>query len=681
MGIRSSPTMELVFDNCRIPAENLLAQEGEGFKIAMKTLDGGRIGIAAQALGIAQGAFEAAAGLCQGAQAVRSADRRFPGGAVHARRHGDPHRGGAAAGLPGGVAGQRRALLRQGVGDGQAGASETAMWVTTKAVQVHGGYGYTREFPVERMMRDAKITEIYEGTSEVQRIVIGTTVTQRLTAEQSIAKGAGYELHPGNLLERRPRGGTLVPMYLLALAAFAVLAAGLLAAHPGLPAGAAAGAPRSPGRPDQVACDHRLRPDQGAAGPRRRHRPRPLLLGLRASDHRHHPDLHSGRPAPSRCSASRFLKGTFYLLFSVVLDLAGLVAIAMLLGLAVRRYLVRPAGLPNGPRQRPDARPAAGHPGHRLPHRGRAHGRHRARHAPGRLVPRRPGGRQASGRHESRRPAHPACLPVVAAPAAGPRLHRPDPLHPAAPSLPHPGQLPFCRPRPDRAARHPRSGGRGRRELRRRQARRPVLEGPLRRRRLHLLQALPGPLPGLRHRQAPLADEGRQPDPGTRLHPVRGRPDRDHRPGRAVGLHHLPRLPGDLPGCHRTRAQDRRHAPQPGADGRGVPRRGGAKLPPRPSRSTATPWAWATPAAATGRGNSASSPSPKTPRSTCSTSSAATPPSTSATSRSPRLRQTLPGRRAQGRHPRQSRRSAAASRCASSATSISTRASPPRTSS
>ena len=178
MGIRSSPTLELVFENCRIPAAQLLGKEGDGFKIAMKTLDGGRIGIAAQALGIAQGAYDAALNYARerkqfdqpiaGFQAVQFilADMALRIEASRLLVYQSAWR--ASAGLS---YGKESAMAK-------LSASETAMWVTTKAVQVHGGYGYTRDFPVERMMRDAKITEIYEGTSEVQRIVIGTTVTR-----------------------------------------------------------------------------------------------------------------------------------------------------------------------------------------------------------------------------------------------------------------------------------------------------------------------------------------------------------------------------------------------------------------------------------------------------------------------------------------------------------------------
>lgn len=178
MGIRSSPTCELVFENCRIPADRLLGKEGEGFKIAMKTLDGGRVGIAAQALGIAQGAYEEALKYARerkqfdqpiaSFQAVQFmlADMAVRIEASRLLVYQSAWR--ASAGL---AYGKESAMAK-------LSASETAMWVTTKAVQVHGGYGYTRDFPVERMMRDAKITEIYEGTSEVQRVVIGSAVTR-----------------------------------------------------------------------------------------------------------------------------------------------------------------------------------------------------------------------------------------------------------------------------------------------------------------------------------------------------------------------------------------------------------------------------------------------------------------------------------------------------------------------
>ncbi|WP_319588090.1 acyl-CoA dehydrogenase [uncultured Desulfobulbus sp.] len=178
MGIRSSPTMELVFENCCIPGDNLLGQEGQGFKVAMKTLDGGRIGIAAQALGIAQGALDAALAYTKEREQFNKPIAAFQGVSfqladmatqIEAARlliYNAAYR--ASAGLS---YSQESAMAK-------LFASETAMRVTTQSVQLHGGYGYTREFPVERMMRDAKITEIYEGTSEVQRVVIGAALTR-----------------------------------------------------------------------------------------------------------------------------------------------------------------------------------------------------------------------------------------------------------------------------------------------------------------------------------------------------------------------------------------------------------------------------------------------------------------------------------------------------------------------
>ena len=178
MGIRSSPTMELVFEDCRIPGGNLLGEEGSGFKVAMKTLDGGRIGIGAQALGIAQGALDVAVDYAKERKQFDVPISSFQGVQFQ------------LADMATQIEAARLLLYKaayrasNGMNYSQASAmaklyaSETAMKVTTQAVQVLGGYGYTREFPVERMMRDAKITEIYEGTSEIQRLVIGTTLTR-----------------------------------------------------------------------------------------------------------------------------------------------------------------------------------------------------------------------------------------------------------------------------------------------------------------------------------------------------------------------------------------------------------------------------------------------------------------------------------------------------------------------
>ncbi len=178
LGIRSSPTTELVFENCSIPKENMLGVEGDGFKIAMSTLDGGRNGIAAQALGIAQGALDAA---------VDYAKERKQFGKPIAHNQGisfklaDMATDIEAARL---LTYQAAWLESNGLPYGKQSAmsklfaGDAAMRVTVEAVQVFGGYGYTKDYPVERYMRDAKITQIYEGTNEIQRLVIGRMLTK-----------------------------------------------------------------------------------------------------------------------------------------------------------------------------------------------------------------------------------------------------------------------------------------------------------------------------------------------------------------------------------------------------------------------------------------------------------------------------------------------------------------------
>ena len=176
MGIRGSATTELVFENCIVPKENLLGQEGKGFSVAMTTLDGGRIGIAAQALGIAEGALD---------ETIKYVKERKQFGRSIAAFQNTQFR---IADMKTKIdAAQllvyRAAMLKQAgakfsteAAMAKLFAAETAMAVTTECVQLFGGYGYTREYPVERMMRDAKITEIYEGTSEVQRMVISNAL-------------------------------------------------------------------------------------------------------------------------------------------------------------------------------------------------------------------------------------------------------------------------------------------------------------------------------------------------------------------------------------------------------------------------------------------------------------------------------------------------------------------------
>jgi alkylation response protein AidB-like acyl-CoA dehydrogenase len=177
MGIRASATYELVFENVRIPAENLLGEDGQGFKIAMTTLDYGRIGIAAQALGIAQGAYE---------QALDYAKERVQFGKPIAElqaiqfKLADMALQIEAARLlvyqAAFIASAHTSPVSKYAAMAKVFASEAANWVTAQAVQILGGYGYTRDYPVERMMRDAKITEIYEGTSEIQRVVIAANI-------------------------------------------------------------------------------------------------------------------------------------------------------------------------------------------------------------------------------------------------------------------------------------------------------------------------------------------------------------------------------------------------------------------------------------------------------------------------------------------------------------------------
>lgn len=178
LGIRSSPTTELIFEDCRVPKANLLGQEGEGFKIAMQTLDGGRNGIAAQAVGIAQGALDAA---------IDYAKERVQFGKPIAAQQGigfklaEMATSVEAARL---LTYQAAWLESEGLPYGKESAmsklfaGDAAMKVTTEAVQVFGGYGYTKDYPVERFMRDAKITQIYEGTQEIQKLVISRMITK-----------------------------------------------------------------------------------------------------------------------------------------------------------------------------------------------------------------------------------------------------------------------------------------------------------------------------------------------------------------------------------------------------------------------------------------------------------------------------------------------------------------------
>ena len=176
MGLHGSPTAEIVFTDCIVPKENLLGQEGKGFKIAMQTLDGGRIGIAAQALGIAEGAMEVAMAYTKGRVQFGKPISKFQNTQF---TFADMELGCESGRL---LTYQAAILKGEGKRFTKEAAmaklftSEHAMKTTTKALQMFGGYGYTKDYPMERMMRDAKITEIYEGTSEVQRIVISANM-------------------------------------------------------------------------------------------------------------------------------------------------------------------------------------------------------------------------------------------------------------------------------------------------------------------------------------------------------------------------------------------------------------------------------------------------------------------------------------------------------------------------
>jgi alkylation response protein AidB-like acyl-CoA dehydrogenase len=176
MGIRSSDTHSISFTDVKVPKENLIREPGFGFSFAMKTLDGGRIGIAAQALGIAAGAYERAVAYSKERKAFGKEISQHQ--AIQFKLADMATRIEAARLLCYKAAWEKDNGMDYATSAAMAKlyASETAMWVTTNAVQVHGGYGYVKEYHVERLMRDAKITEIYEGTSEVQRMVIGRSI-------------------------------------------------------------------------------------------------------------------------------------------------------------------------------------------------------------------------------------------------------------------------------------------------------------------------------------------------------------------------------------------------------------------------------------------------------------------------------------------------------------------------
>ena len=181
MGIRGSSTYELIFTDCRIPKENMLGAQGKGFGIAMHTLDGGRIGIAAQALGLGEGALERTIAYVKerkqfGRAIGQFQNTQFQLADMATKAQAAQFMVYKAACTNDQYTKDHKTSYNVEAAMAKLYAAEMAMEVTTKAVQLHGGYGYTREYEVERMMRDAKITEIYEGTSEVQRMVISANL-------------------------------------------------------------------------------------------------------------------------------------------------------------------------------------------------------------------------------------------------------------------------------------------------------------------------------------------------------------------------------------------------------------------------------------------------------------------------------------------------------------------------
>jgi alkylation response protein AidB-like acyl-CoA dehydrogenase len=181
LGIRASDTCELYFDDCRLPVENRIANEGDGFKIAMKTLDGGRIGIASQALGIGRAALEESVRYAQERKQFGKSLSSF--GAIREKIAKMSINLDAARLLTHKAAVLKDKKQPYSKASAQAKwlASKTAMEAATECVQIFGGYGYMQEYGVERLMRDAKITQIYEGTSEVQLLVIARAVMEELS--------------------------------------------------------------------------------------------------------------------------------------------------------------------------------------------------------------------------------------------------------------------------------------------------------------------------------------------------------------------------------------------------------------------------------------------------------------------------------------------------------------------
>jgi len=172
LGIKASSTAQIFFEDCKVPDTALLGEEGDGFRIAMATLDGGRIGVAAQAVGIARAALEEAARYSKERKAFGKPISNFQGLQFMIADMATRTEASRLLTWQSAVMKDRKENYVKKSAMAKLFSSETAMWVTTKAIQIHGGYGYTVDYPVERFFRDAKITEIYEGTSEIQRNVI-----------------------------------------------------------------------------------------------------------------------------------------------------------------------------------------------------------------------------------------------------------------------------------------------------------------------------------------------------------------------------------------------------------------------------------------------------------------------------------------------------------------------------
>jgi alkylation response protein AidB-like acyl-CoA dehydrogenase len=179
MGLRASATVSLVFDNLRVPAANMLGEQGMGFVYAMQSLDNGRLGISAQAIGIAQAALKASTDYAAERKQFGKPIKEFQ--AIQFKLADMATRIAASRALlhAAATAKDRGEQITQFGAMSKLMASETAMWVTTQAIQIFGGYGYVKDYPVERLFRDAKVTEIYEGTSEIQRVVIARELYSR----------------------------------------------------------------------------------------------------------------------------------------------------------------------------------------------------------------------------------------------------------------------------------------------------------------------------------------------------------------------------------------------------------------------------------------------------------------------------------------------------------------------